>query len=487
MSNSMRARRTILPVLTLTVATETPEPGAERIELNGRSGIFNYYRKPVRPIGQKRQDDGPEWASGRYSRFPIVLNKAGVPWTEANLYLIDCAEIRTEPNMLTLGSIAEDLAAYHQFIDEEDLDWLAFGVRKYARPTYRYSGYLKNQIRASKVSPSVAKRRMATVVRFYGWLIKNKVIHLEHEPWIERGVSLVFKDEHGAQHLKQLTTTDISIRVVKAKDPFDDHINDGGRLRPLPMTQQRAVLEALHELGNTEITLAHHLSLFTGAREQTVLTLRLGHFRISPEEIQGTDIRLKCGPGTGIDTKRNKAGVLHIPKHLYARLYTYANSERARKRQMKSDKGHADGQYLFLTQKGQPFYESIEDRHDLRLKRRLVKSTKQGQALRAYIKSQVIPLASTKLGDRGFHYKFHDLRASFGMNYVDFWIGKSGTDPKAREKCLKQLSALMWHSNIETTLGYLNYRDNIRVFEAADDGWHNYLKKLVEKGLALES
>lgn len=66
----------------------------------------------------------------------------------------------------------------------------------------------------------------------------------------------------------------------------------------------------------------------------------------------------QCGPGTGIDTKFNKQGTLHIPKYLYEKLMVYVQSPRYASRCNKNNISNKEDQYLFLTQHGQPFYVS---------------------------------------------------------------------------------------------------------------------------------
>jgi hypothetical protein len=476
MSNG--ARRFVLPTLALSIATENPTEGSTPVTLKRGQEELTYYRTPVRSVSGKRIDGGPEWSFGRYSRFPIVRCGDGSPWAEAAVYLIDTAEIKTEPNMLTLGNLADDLASYRTFIEAEEVDWLTFGPRKFTRPTYRFSAHLKTELRTGRVSAGVAKRRMSTVVRFYNWLIKNQFIAPSHPPWVEQGVALVFRDDKGFEQIKPVVTTDVSIKVPQAIDPWDDRIDDGGKLRPLLVAEQRAMLEALAELGNTEIMLMHHLALMTGAREQTVLTLRKRHFAKPPSAYPGNEVRITCGPGTGIDTKKNKKGILHVPKYLYEKLHIYALSARAVKRRARHPMGDVDTQYLFLTQHGKPFYESIEDRHALRVRGERVKGTKQGQSLRGFITKRVLPTARKILRRDDFKYRFHDLRASFGMNYVDF-CAERDRDGRDRELVLKHLAKLMWHTNVATTLRYLDYRRNLHMIEAAEKGWSEYLVNLI--------
>lgn len=44
----------------------------------------------------------------------------------------------------------------------------------------------------------------------------------------------------------------------------------------------------------------------------------------------GEVFKLKAGPGTRIDTKNNKNGVLQVPRQIYELLHTYALSERVK-------------------------------------------------------------------------------------------------------------------------------------------------------------
>lgn len=471
-----RARRTILPSLSLSLASSDSNNNSQEVKLSGVNETINYYRTPVRTSNGKRIDGGPTWSLGKYSRFPIVLNHDGSPWKEANLYLIDLAEINTQPNMLSLGVVAEDLAAYRNFITEEQIDWLVFESRKFTRPTYRYSAELRHLLNSGTIKASVAKRRMGTVIRFYNWMINNGLLITNNPPWVEKSVLINYSDTNGISQSKKIKTTDVSINIPKSKDPWDDCIEDGGNLRPLNSLEQKAVLEALSELGNTEITLIHQLALLTGAREQTILTFRLKHLlQIDPKNLTD-DIRIQCGPGTGIDTKFNKQGTLHIPKYLYEKLMVYVQSPRYANRCNKNNISNKEDQYLFLTQHGQPFYESIQDRNKIDSGK---KGTKQGQSLRLFIQRRVIPLAQKKLNNNSFKYRFHDLRASFGMNFVDFCYSNIDKTPEFKNKVLNHLSSLMWHSNPSTTMKYLEFRKNLSFVEHADNSWSQYLKKLI--------
>ncbi|SEK10154.1 hypothetical protein SAMN05192539_10474 [Paraburkholderia diazotrophica] len=188
---------------------------------------------------------------------------------------------------------------------------------------------------------------MGAVVRFYRWLMAEAGVKPANTPWVESGRFIEFKDLKGFSSVIEVKITDLSISGRRADDPWDDHIQDGGRLRPLPTSEQLVLLESLAALGNTEMTLVHLFALLTGTRIQTVLTVRAKHVMRKPGDFHGDDIRLACGPGTGIDTKGGVKGVLHLPRGFYERLYIYVHSDRARKRRQTTDGGDHFDQPLF--------------------------------------------------------------------------------------------------------------------------------------------
>lgn len=385
----------------------------------------------------------------------------------------------------SLSPVAQDLAAYRQFLDELALEWDDFtSVEKYARPTYLFRNHLHDQINASELKKSTAARRMATVVGFYRFLMRNSRMRFSpaNDPWVEKSVGIEFRDDKGFKQVMSVSTTDISIKATRYQDAWDETIQDGGRLRPLSVPEQRALVAALKELGNVEYELMHCVALLTGAREMTVLTLRLRDVQMSPDQIPQWPHKLRCGPGTGIDTKRNVSGVhLTIPRALYEKLHAYAVSDRAKGRRAKTAKGDELGNYLFLTQRGQPFYESKEDRNALRDSSTLLRrSALTGRPLRKFIEQSVIPLV--RKTQPNFRYRFHDLRATFGMNWVDFQMQQAGPEGFAKRYlwARDQLRKLMWHKSPQTTDKYLEYREHMHHLQLAQEGWSNHLVALIQ-------
>jgi len=349
----MTARRTTIRQLPLTEVVDRDTPGATPVSITTPEGGTIYHTVPLAdPDTGTRRDARPQWIAGAFPLFPVVRLANGAPWAEANLWLIDMMESKSSANMLTFASIADDLVAFCRYLDDEGVDWLTFPVNKRQRPTYRYSASIRLAVQAGELSAGVARRRMGAVVRFYRWLVAEAGFRPANAPWVESGRFIEFRDQKGFGRVIEVKTTDLSISGRRVEDPWDDRIQDGGRLRPLASSEQSVLLESLAALGNTEMTLVHLFALLTGARIQTVLTVRAKHVMRKPGEFHGDDIRLACGPGTGIDTKGGVKGVLHLPRGFYERLYVYVHSDRARNRRQMADGGDHSGQPLFLSHRG---------------------------------------------------------------------------------------------------------------------------------------
>jgi len=476
----MTARRTTIRQLALTEVVDRDTPGATPVSITTPEGGAIYHTVPLAdPDTGKRRDARPKWIAGTFPLFPVVRLADGAPWAEANVWLIDMMESKSSPNMLTFASIADDLVAFRRYLDDEGIDWLTFPVNKRQRPTYRYSASIRLAVQAGELSPGVARRRMGAVVRFYHWLMTEACFRPANAPWVESDRFIEFKDQKGSGSVIAVKTTDLSISGRRAEDPWDDRIQDGGRLRPLTSSEQPVLLESLAALGNTEMTLVHLFALLTGARIQTVLTVRAKHVMRKPGEFHGDYIRLACGPGTGIDTKGGVKGALHLPRGFYERLYIYVHSDRARKRRQLADGGDHFDQPLFLSQRGAPLYEDRESRGPVSTGPRVRRHVKTGQAVRQFIRDELLPMMRVQLCNHRYEFSFHDLRATFGLNMVDAMTANETKYTRA----LDQLRQLMWHARLSTTEGYLSYRENRKLFDAVQDGWGAHLSTLVTRTL----
>jgi len=445
-------RKVLLPVFQLSEVTTAEDPRALTRAIKqgkGRPALTYHYRFVW---------DDHAGRGFNYNLFPVVLDRNAVPWPLGSLFILAQLEAETTPAMTTYQSRADDLAAYKEWLDtQNNPDDLLFQFPKIKlrRPTYRYRGYLQQQIQARVLAPSTAKRRIGTVVSFYRWLIANNYFQPEYPPWEETQYQLAFKTTEGVAVSKRVVSTDVGIRAPKSEDPFAGTIQDGGKLRPLTGKEQVWILEATEAKGNTECYLIQLFMLATGARIQTASTLRLRHFTSQNPRFSklltgdGELYKLKAGPGTGIDTKNDKTGVLQVPRPLYELLHTYALSRRAevRRNRFMAKHGEHPDPYLFLTQQGSPYYtakaETLRFNPDLdrrhRANRPACSPVPQGarDSLRACAPRQALPLPDPRPAGqlRHEHHRTADGTGAIGIDHPEPGAHDREGSPVARELC----------------------------------------------------
>lgn len=475
----LRARKLLLPSLVLTEVTERDDPHSTLVD----HPTEPYFVRPrLVPEEGKRRDGKPVWVNHQFNLFPLVLDAAGVPWAEALVYLLCRLDLQLEPVMTTFSSMADDLALYRRFLDEYEIDWTAFPANKLLRPTYRFNGYLKFAVSNDEMALTTAKRRMSTVVAFYRWLMEQGVLVPENPPWKETEHYVQLRDALGMPRSKKIMVTDLSIKSPRQQDPYAGTIDDGGKLRPLPEQEQEWLLEALEQIGNPEMALIHLLGLVSGARIQTVLTLRKKHVLHDTSHSESTEMRLAVGPGTGIDTKNNKRMAIHIPFWLYDKLLTYAISERAQRRRNRAKGGDHPDQYLFLSQRGLPLYQSKGDARifDSANPRRHHIS---GQGVRQFIAERVIPYVRRRYQAPNFHYRYHDLRATAGMNMTDHQLELVRQGKSTLHAAREFVRVRMGHESSATTDRYLNFRQNLELIRWVEQQHEDHLKRLAQSAM----
>jgi len=473
-----------LPRLELTELANEGDANARRITVEYGDETASYFVQPVVDAeGFLTRPNSFRPAHSQYPLFPAVTDNNGVIWPEATIYQLDLLELDYGPKMSTYSDRSADLSHFRRFLDAEGINWLHFPADKRLRPTYRYRAYLRTFALTGELSAEYLNRRIRAAVGLYRHAIDKWHMKLENPPWIDRDVTVFFSTTEGQQFSKVLRTTDQPITQNRADNPFEDFIQDGGKLVPLSREAQKALLKVVKRLKNIELSLICRLAMFAGPRIQTILTLRKGQFSLAPSKIRGPAVLLKCGPGTGTDTKNNKQALLAVPKWLYADIFTYLQSERYVHRARKNPNGDCDSQFVFLSHKGNCQYDTQEDIVGGRL-RQDVKSAKTGQGIRGLIRARVIPEMRTLLGEPEFDFQFHDLRATFGINFLDFYQPLIDSGKRKRHQVMYRLSKFLWHKSPEITERYVEYRGRHNEAREANDEYFAYLQKLASEAMA---
>jgi len=425
------------------------------------------------PISKDKTVQNDDFDIDNFLHFPILINDDGSIWKHGSLYLLSKLKNYQKPSPKTLDSIASDLKHFKEWCNNEDIDYLS-APRKILRPTYLYRSYLQQLLRNGKISPNTIKRRMSAIVGFYEYLINEEGIKFKFPLWESGITSIIYQDNQGFKYSKQVKTKDISrVAATSNTDLFDNTIIDGGRLHPLSHEQQIALVEALKAIGNIEMTLSFLIALTTGARIQTVFTLRKKHFEKVIKENED-EVRIKVGYGTDCDTKFNKLHTLILPTWVYNKVQIYLNSPRYKKREERATHifDEANKQYIFLTNRGTPFYVTHDDPY-----RNQYKEVPNGATVRQFILSSLKKQLKKKGLD--FNFSFHDLRATFGMNLLDKLMTLVDKKELKLSHALIHIKERMGHSSLSTTERYLNFKEKHKIKEQAQDNYETFLMELL--------
>lgn len=383
-------------------------PDAKKIMLEGSSS------ESVYQVSEVGGDNYPDLYN-----FPFLFHSNGYPWKEANDYLLSLMRDKAPINRRTddVRRRASKLLDYLLFCEDNNLDWLDFsGARPPLRPTYKYFYHLINE---GTRSNQVINQYTGVIYHFYKYVSEHW-----HDLDMKR-VDTIKQVRFIVQGSKGVKVVDAEKRSQTRRTPPVSSVQlgfvreDGEDLRPLSNLELGAFLSAIRN--EKEWSAVERLilmtSLMTGARKQTVLTMRLKNLKGFTEdklEREGA-YKLHAGPRTGIDTKYDKPQVLYVPKQLAEELVTLAKSPMMKKRREKfraqleaSYPGLSvaeDDMYLFLSNQGNCYYMAESDPRYT-----IVKSPQTGQVTET-IKRKLIQKASSPFPK---DFSYHWLRATFG-------------------------------------------------------------------------
>ncbi|ATZ66195.1 tyrosine-type recombinase/integrase [Acinetobacter haemolyticus] len=432
----------------------------------------------LRQATDRLNDAAFEKHGDAYLEFPVIVQGDGSPSDVFNLYLLKKLEQTIQYDFKTFSSIANQLVDFQRFLEDEQLNCLKFHKVKQSNAIFKYRTRLIEQANAGLISARSASNRINAVVNFYRFLVTDDLV--DHQrygmPFQDVYKYIAVDNEFGARRKMAIKSHDLAIHVP-AKAHNSETIVDGGELSPLTVEEQAVILKALQK-SSREYQLMFYLALFTGARLQTICTLRIKYLLNREADSYGF-IRLPVGAGTGIDTKFQKPMTLLVPDWLAQDIEIYIKSEQAHQRRQKSNYGDSDENYVFLTKLGTPFYTSKAEQQELTEKIKASESfgarlkLYEGEAVRSYLK--VVLLPEIRLIDPQFQsFKFHDLRASFGINLLESQL-KHLPEGHNHMTAVEYVQARMGHSNISTTLQYLNYKSKLE--------WRSKIQHEYESGL----
>lgn len=411
--------------------------------------------------------DDFDFEENKIPHFPVVLDSSGAPWREACYYIYKRITIDGIAGS-TAHAIAQDLALYLRYLDEENLVFNYFPVIDSLKPVYRYRKYLRQLILAQNIRSSTASRRMSNVIGFYKRMNEEGIVKTPESLWASKskwGMSDAKKNRSGQ--------VGVGFKLRSGKDP--NAIYDDGVLYPLSVDEQVALFEELRRLDNYEMSLIFYIAVFVGARIQTILTLRVNQFAKVRE---GKDHRVVAGEGTGIDTKFSKRLVLYFPDWLAGKIKTYIDSPRARDRRARCKLDLWNGvDYVFLSNRAAPYFYSKQDPS-----LRPTSGPKEGQAIRQFLYDRLLP--RVKNSGNSFSFKFHDLRATYGLNLASRLLGLVEQGKLTLSQARSMLKEAMSHEKSETTDRYLRICRLKDLASIAQQEYEDHIVSCAKRALA---
>ena len=473
---------------------------------------------PIRVQLEKSDNDEAYFIAKEYSllipddsvyHLPYIFNEDGTPWYEANLFLyrqsIDAANGYSTTN--DLRRKASQLLDYKLFCEDykvkefdadgqevqisAPIDYLDFSAsRASARPTYRYFAYL---LYDEDVSPKNLNMRTLVPYDFYKFLstLPGYAIDMVR---VDKAKKATLTLENGFR--KEVTLRENKVNASAKPTPVAlGYVRDqGDDLRPLSNDQRTELINVLGEEFHVDERLIHLIALSTGARKQSIYTLRIKHLRmltatkLAPDGITSIPeakvdeygaLKLKAGPQTGIDTKFEKPQILHFPKKLIAQLETYANSKDAKARRelfktLHGDILSDDDMYLFLSTKGNSHYMAKNDP-----RYRKVKTRPAGEHTDDLKKKLFKYVSASFPRDFTFHWQ----RATFAFGLYQQLAPLVVFDMKVKlekgqmrpGKEIREIQRRLHHKDRETTENYLKLFTNFDEQVAAQEGYEDRL------------
>lgn len=395
--------------------------------------------------------------------LPTVIGDDGLPW-DVGCYYLTYLTVHQLADPASIQKYAVHLSEFYDFCRTECVTPLLDTPSKRQRPIFRFRDQLLASVRDGEITDKTANNKIGNVVRFFRWLVEEHGYVFKHPPFTNESMLISYTKASGNIGHKLVQSHDARIKTFpKSQLPSENVIVDDGRLRPLPPNEQEALLDVLEKSKNTEMVLILIFALTTGARIQSTLTLRHKHFRaeVDPD----SSVPLAIGHGTSVDSKYSKKQVLIIPSFIQRKLAIYSHSERSKARFHKYCEARGiqptdeamNECYLLLTNRGHPLYDAKSDLYKLDSSQQRT-NLRTGDGVRKFIHQHVLPPMKKKFGDQ-YHFQFHDLRATFGMNLVDACNKLVNKGEMGASEVLPFVQSRMNHSDSKTTESYIHYRE----------------------------
>jgi site-specific recombinase XerD len=366
----------------------------------------------------------------------------GQLWTEANLWLYERSK-STLSGSLRINSVQNngaDLFAYAKWLEENDgLHWRHFPKSAELRCLNLYRGALIAARDAGDLAPSLATRRMRSLVRFYRWIQAQGIMRSDFPLWDDRIVSIRLLDAHGFARTMSVTSSDLAIPYTSSSD--STRLEDGAE--PVSSEHRNAILALARQHASIELYYMLAVGFSNGMRLGSITDLKIRTLeRAVP--VHGTDkvMAIAIGPEAEppVATKFGKSGRgILMPVWLREELLDYAVGVRRGKREKLASP--ADKDLVFLTKTGA--------RYAARGVNKSATINGEMSRLRKVARAHGVDME---------RFTFHWTRATFATGWA-----QAAVDAGKGDEFMPALKDMMLHKDEATTWRYIKFVKNQKV------------------------
>ena len=414
--------------------------------------------------------------------MPTIIQSNGEVWEIASLYFIKYSLINGSRDYKTLLSIAYDLLDFYRFIescqhDDENFDWLYLPLEEEDRVINRYVSNLDRLYHRHLIKSSTRSKKINSVINFYKFSFKHKLfdkgVIKNGLPFqiIARNIKTI--DSLGFSQIREIKTTNLARPVAKKKDTVDG-IKDGRVLHPIEPEYLSTIIQTLENHPSRAFQLFFRFALETGARSQTISTIRVKHIKkiLIQKPVLDNKLKLTVGNGTSIDSKFSSEIAIYIPHQLCLDLIEFIESQTWNDAARLSYYGLTDNNYIFLTKRGTPYYTSKQEIYESdNSDHGLNQNIAVGGTLKSQ-KTSLIEMIKAKHPDFP-NFSLHDLRATFALNSLKKCMDLGWNNSQS----LLHIKNLLGHKSTQTTERYLNYYHEIDSYNGAQKSLEKRLLK----------
>ncbi|WP_101564298.1 site-specific integrase [Alteromonas macleodii] len=406
------------------------------------------------------------YTRNKYDRFwdyPVLFEEDGVSiWVDGTLYLrhlITSAGVGPF-DVNALLSKASRLLEYKKFVESHKADYKDFSQRRpQARITYRYYVHLFDL----GISAGVLNQKTGVVYDFYKWLseLKHSKIDLSRVDQVQN-VWISYKKNNSRASVdsgskgKYVQKRSQTLRTPAPSDPKRGYIREQGEdLRPLDKKELKLLIQSLEsDLFNTQERLVCSVALNTGARKQSVFTLRRSSFDNCNEDTLESDgtFKISIGGTNLVSSKRNKVSYLYFPKDTVDAIVSYIESDEYKERLIKYQAKFPDLQkgdeYVFLSSQGTPRYMAHTDPY----------FRQYGHKIKGKLAKDIVAKLKNDESISKFphDFTFHWLRATYAKSYYDHLLPQVNDGSILLTDVIHRIARRLGHEEISTTQLYIN-------------------------------